>query len=95
MNLRTLQTEYRDRILEIANNCKVDEIKVFGSVLNGDLPATSDIDFLVKMKPNSGFAIGGLKWRLEELLGRKVDIVSENSLHRLIKEQVLRDALHL
>ena len=47
------------------------------------------------MKPNSGFGIGGLKWWLEELLNVKVDIVAEKSLHALIKNQVLREAIKL
>lgn len=95
MNLQTLQSQYKDKIFAIAKICMVEEIKVFGSILNGDLPENSDIDFLVKMKPNSGFAIGGLKWRLEDLLHRKVDIVSENALHDLIKNQILKDAVSL
>jgi len=95
MNLHTLQSEYKDKIFAIANTCMVEEIKVFGSILEGDLSENSDIDFLVRMKPNSGFAIGGLKWRLEELLHRKVDVVSENALHRLIKNQILKDAVSL
>ncbi len=95
MNFSTLQIEYKDRIIRIAEICMVDDIRVFGSILKGELSENSDIDFLVRMKPNSGFAIGGLKYRLEELLGRRVDIVSENSLHYLIKDQILREALHL
>ncbi len=95
INFKTLQHQYKDEILEIAEACMVDDIKVFGSILNGDLYENSDIDFLVKMKPNSGFAIGGLKWRLEELLGRRVDVVSVNTLHHLIKNQVLKKAVYL
>lgn len=94
MNLEILHT-HRDEIFAIAETCMVDDIRVFGSILHGDLSEDSDIDFLVKMKPNSGFAIGGLQWRLEELLDRKVDVVSENSLHYLIRQQILKDAVHL
>jgi len=55
----------------------------------------SDIDFVVKMKPNSGFAIGGLKWKMEELLHRKVDIISEGAINHSIKDQILKEAVHL
>ena len=95
MNFSILQNEYKDRIVRIAEYCMVDDIKVFGSILRGELSENSDIDFLVKMKPNSGFAIGGLKYRLEELLNRRVDVVSENALHYLIKDQILKEAVHL
>ena len=95
MDFQTLKTKYKDQILQIADICSVENIRVFGSILKGRLTKESDIDFLVHMKPNSGFAIGGLKWRLEELLGRKVDIVSDNSLHHLIKAKVLKEAVYL
>ena len=95
MNFSILQNEYKDRIVRIAETCMVDDIKVFGSILRGELSENSDIDFLVKMKPNSGFAIGGLKYRLEELLNRRVDVVPENALHYLIKDQILKEAVHL
>lgn len=95
MNFSILQNEYKDRIVRIAETCMVDDIKVFGSILRGELSENSDVDFLVKMKPNSGFAIGGLKYRLEELLNRRVDVVSENALHYLIKDQILKEAVHL
>ena len=95
MNIHDLRSKYRDKILEAAQICKVEEIKVFGSILRDDFTEKSDIDFLVKMKPNSGFAIGGLQWRLEEILGKRVDIVSEKSLHHLIKDQILNEAKNL
>ena len=95
MNFSILQNEYKDRIVRIAETCMVDDIKVFGSILRGELSENSDVDFLVKMKPNSGFAIGGLKYRLEKLLNRRVDVVSENALHYLIKDQILKEAVHL
>lgn len=95
MNFLILQTEYKEKIIKIAEACMVEDIRVFGSILHGELSQNSDIDFLVKMKPNSGFAIGGLKYRLEELLGRRVDVVSEKGLHYLIKDQILKEAVHL
>ncbi len=95
MNLQIFRNHYKDQVMVIANHCMVDDIRIFGSILDTNLSEASDIDFLVKMKPNSGFAIGGLKWRLEELLHRRVDVVLENALHPLIKEQILKEARHL
>lgn len=70
-------------------------IEVFGSVARGDATEESDVDFLVEMLPHSGFGIGGLKWRLEELLRCKVDVVPESGLNPLLRNDVLREARSL
>ena len=95
MNLQTLRTKYKKDILEIAAICNAESIKVFGSVARGDNDNDSDIDFLVHMKPNTGFSIGGIGWRLEKLLGRKVDVVPDTSLHWSLKDQILKEAVAL
>ena len=95
MDIETLRANYKTQILEIASICNAEDVRVFGSVARNESNAKSDIDFLVRMKPNSGFGIGGLKWRLEELLNTKVDIVTEKSLHYMIKDQVLKEAVRL
>jgi predicted nucleotidyltransferase len=95
MNLQTIRNDYREQILAIANKCQAESIKVFGSVARGSAKPSSDVDFLVHMKPDSGFAIGGLQWRLEELLGCKVDVVPDTCLHHRIKDRVLREAVSI
>jgi len=95
MNLEELKYNYRDQILEIADLCKAENVRVYGSIVRGEMREDSDIDFLVHMKPNSGFAIGGLQWRLEELLKCKVDVVPDTALHRIIKDQILKEAVKL
>ena len=95
MDLLTLKHDYKDKILKIAEMCHADNIRIFGSFARGDQNERSDIDFLVHMKPNSGFGIGGLKWRLEELLNCKVDVVSDTSLNPMIKESILQEAIIL
>jgi predicted nucleotidyltransferase len=47
------------------------------------------------MKPNSGFGIGGLQWRLEELLKCHVDVVPDTCLHPRIKDKILKEAVPL
>ena len=88
MNLQTLRTKYKKDILEIAAICNAESIKVFGSVARGDNDNDSDIDFLVHMKPNTG-------WRLEKLLGRKVDVVPDTYLHWSSRDQILKEAVAL
>ncbi|MES2215359.1 MAG: nucleotidyltransferase domain-containing protein [Pseudomonadota bacterium] len=45
MNLASLQSKYRAQILDIAEACQVEEIKVFGSIVRGTFTSESDIDF--------------------------------------------------
>lgn len=95
MNLRTLRTKYKREILAIAELCHAENIRVFGSVARNDAKTNSDIDFLVHMQPGAGFSLGGLQWRLEELLKQKVDIVPDTSLHHSIREKILSEAVPL
>ena len=65
-------------------------VQVFGSVARGEAGPDSDIDFLVECGPNpSAFFPGGLLMDLEELLGRRVDIVTEAGLHPDFRERIL------
>jgi len=96
MNLETLRIQYKDEILKIADECMAEDIRVFGSVARGDAREDSDVDFLVHMKPGSGFGIGELHWKLEELLGRRVDIISDGAkMHPLVQKSVLQDVVKL
>ena len=53
-------------------------IRVFGSMRRGDGSDDSDVDLLVPLSPGtSGLALGGLLLDAQELLGRRVDVVTE------------------
>ncbi|MGI6554925.1 MAG: nucleotidyltransferase family protein [Bacillota bacterium] len=68
-------------------------MKVFGSVVRGEETPDSDIDFLVDCKDRcSLFDLVALKGELENLLGRKVDVVSEKSIHWALKYKILNEA---
>lgn len=72
-------------------------MRVFGSVARGEETKNSDIDFLVdydlaKITP---WFPGGLLADLEELLGCKVDVVTEKGLHSLIRQRILSEARKL
>jgi predicted nucleotidyltransferase len=83
----------RQAIQKLAKQYGVTDIRVFGSAARGDDTTQSDIDFLIEMEPGrSLFDMGGLLMDLETLLGCKVDIVTEKSLHWYIRERVLSEA---
>jgi len=85
--------EKREAILALAAKHGASNVRVFGSVAEGKADETSDVDFLVDMEPNrSLFDVGGLLMDLQDLLGRKVDVVTEAGLHWYIREKVIQQA---
>lgn len=95
MDLSTLRTKYKSKILEIAPLCRAENVRVFASVARNEVNDDSDIDFLVHMQPGSGFAIGGLQWQLEELLKQRVGVVPDTSLYARIRNKILAEAVVL
>lgn len=86
----------RDEVRRLAAEHGAYNVRVFGSIARGEPGPESDIDLLVDVGPNpTPFFPGGLLADLEELLGCKVDVLTEGSLHWYIKDQVLREAVPL
>jgi hypothetical protein len=89
-------TKLRSDIMRIARKHGARNLRVFGSVARGEDTDSSDLDLLIDVAPkHSPFFPGGLVMDLEELLGVQVDVVTENGLHRLIKQDVLKEAKKL
>ena len=96
MSLQALVQEKREDILRIASEYGAYDVRVFGSVARREDDEKSDIDFLVNMeKGRSLFDLGGLLMDLQDLLGRDVDVVTEDGLRERIRERVLREAVTL
>ncbi len=83
-------------IRRIASRHGARNVRVFGSVARGEARPDSDVDFLVEAgAETSPWFPGGLIRDLEKLLGCGVDVVTEKSLHPLLRERVLREAVAL
>ncbi len=96
MGIEELLQDKREEILRLAAWHGALNLRVFGSVARGEAKPESDVDFLVEVGPNrTPFFPGGLVADLEDLLGRKVDVVTEKGLHWYIRERVLKEALPL
>jgi predicted nucleotidyltransferase len=71
-------------------------IRLFGSMARGDSCTDSDLDLLVDMEDGrSLFDLMEIQDELSRSIGRKVDIVTERSLNRHIREKVLGEAIPL
>ena len=91
--LDTLKDQ-RSQILEIATKHGACNVRIFGSVVRGEETPDSDIDFLVDYDPEkvTPWFPGGLLMDLQELLDRKVDVLTERGISPLISERVLAEA---
>ena len=88
-----LVEKYRSQILSLAKQNGLSNVRVFGSMARNDAGSDSDLDLLVEIdKGKSGFALGGFLTGVSKLVHRKVDVVTEKSLHPRIREKVLHEA---
>ena len=93
MKLEDLLKARRKEILRLAAKHGAYNVRVFGSAARGEAGPKSDVDFLVELEPGrSLFDLGGLLMDLQELLGRDVDVVTEQGLHWYIRDQVVAEA---
>jgi predicted nucleotidyltransferase len=83
----------RAEIRALAAKRGVTDVRVFGSMARADVTAASDVDLLVRPLPGTSLLdLGGLLMDVEQLLGRRVEVVSERALHPAIRDRVLREA---
>lgn len=82
-----------DEIIDLCKKHNVISLSLFGSVAKNTMTATSDIDFLVQFSEEIDVLdyadnYFSLLEKMENLMGRKVDLVSKKSLKNpaLIKE---------
>ena len=86
----------REQILRLAKRHGVTRVRVFGSMARGDAGPQSDVDLLIDVgAESSAWFPGGLVAELEELLGRRVQIVTERGLDDLLRDRVLEEAIPL
>lgn len=96
MDIDTLRTLYKEKILDAARRNKLDSVRVFGSTVRGDASENSDVDILVHCNKNTSLMdLGGFSSEMEALLGVHVDVVTDTSLHWYIRDRVLQEAVIL
>lgn len=83
----------RDEILQIAARHGAMNVRLFGSVARGDAGPDSDVDLLIDEGPEvTPWFPGGLIADLQELLGRRVDVVFGDAIYPGLRDYILRDA---
>jgi len=91
--MMTMELEgLKNKIIPVLERNDVKRAAVFGSFVRGEQKEGSDIDILVEFRGEKSLLdLAGLKIELEEALQRKVDVLTYNSLHPLLKDRILRE----
>jgi uncharacterized protein len=75
----------------------VQSIGLFGSVVRGDAGPDSDVDILVEFRPDARigfFTLSRLQRCLIEIIGRPVDLVTPDALHKRMKIRILEEVVY-
>ena len=96
MSISQLLQSKRSQILKIAARHGAQKVRVFGSVVRGDARPDSDIDFLVDMEGGRSLLdLVKLSQDLEELLHRKVDVLTDGGLSPHLEQHIHAEAVPL
>lgn len=93
MEIEELLEGKRGEILRICAKHGARNVRVFGSTVRGEANRDSDLDLLVEFEPQRSLLDqAALVFELEKLLGRKVDVVSEQGIYWLLRRRILNEA---
>ena len=85
-----------DEILRVARANGATAVRVFGSRARGEASDASDLDLLVQLEPKRSLLdLVGMKQALEDLLGIRVDVVTEQALSPYLRAGILAEAKEL
>ena len=88
--LNTL-TEHSEKLYELG----VRKLGLFGSFVRGEQTRGSDIDILVTMARPSFDDYCNIKFYLEDLFERKIDLVMEDGLKPRLRPIILNEVIHV
>ena len=95
-SIRERLAALRPDVLELAHRRGASNLRVYGSIATGLEHESSDLDLLVDLSPeHSLLGVISLRQDLEDLLGCSVDVTEETSLHPLIRDEILGQAVVL
>lgn len=84
---------HRAEIRRIVEDNRASNARVFGSVLRGEDTEESDLDLLVDPQPGMSLLnVGVIRYKLADLLGVEVDVLTPNALPDKFRARVLAEA---
>ena len=88
--------EIKEKILPILQRHGATRAGLFGSVARGEQRGDSDVDVLVELDRRlSLIAVVGVNREMEEVLGRKVDLVEYDAIKPRIRERILAEEIRI
>jgi len=88
--------KYKEILLEILKKHEVKKASLFGSIVREEMTTDSDIDLIIEFKGDKSLLdLAALQIELEEILRLKVDILTYNSIHPLLKDQILAEQVEI
>jgi predicted nucleotidyltransferase len=96
MTLDQLRGQWRGKIARLARRHGARNVRVFGSIARGQDTSASDLDLLVDFAPGCSLLdLIGLEQDLEDALGMRVDVVTEDGLSPYLRDDILKQAVPL
>lgn len=93
MGLEDRLSTNRAAILALAGQHGARNVRVFGSIARGEAETTADIDLLVDLEEGRSLLDLVALWQdLEELLGCKVDVLTDGGLSPYLRDRILSEA---
>ncbi len=91
-NRQEVITQLRSLKERLKTQYNVKEIGIFGSVARGDEGPESDLDLIVEFGPGADLITYIGLWQfLEDIFGKKIDLVTRKGLRNDMKEKVMQD----
>lgn len=92
--MKTNLDQIKRRIIPILQKAGITHSSIFGSYVRGKEKKNSDIDILVEVPKGTGlFAFIDLQQKLENVLKKKVDLVTYKSIHPLLRKNILKEQI--
>lgn len=93
---KTYIEEVRKKVASVLKRHRAKRAGLFGSLVRGRLSKKSDIDVLVDLPRNlSLIDIVGIQQEIEDVVGRKVDLVEYEAIKPLLKERILAEEVRI
>ena len=86
--------QIKEKIVPVLREHDGSRSALFGSIVRGEATPESDVDILVEFgKEKSLLDLVGLQFALEDVLHKKVDVITYRSVHRLLKDIIFKEAV--
>ena len=92
---RKILEKIKPKIIKILRKNNIKKAGIFGSYARGENKKESDIDIIIKPTKNMGFGFAGIQIELEEKLKKRVDLLTYNSIHPLLRKIILSEEIRI